>query len=52
MAALKAVLVVLGFDPYRYGGAPAVLGLCLAVFLVSLIVTWILKLIPGLKKLL
>ena len=52
MAVLKTVLVVLGFDPYLYGGAPMVLGLCLAVFLVSLLAAWILKLIPGLKKLL
>ena len=52
MAALKAVLVVLGFDPYRHGGALTVLGLCLAVFFVSMLVTWVLKLIPGLRKLL
>ena len=52
MAALKAILVVLHFDPYRHGGVLAVLGVCMAVFLSSMLVTLILKLIPGLKKLL
>lgn len=52
MAALKAILVVMNFDPYRNGGVPAVLGICVAVLLSSMLVTWILKLIPGLTKLL
>lgn len=52
MFPLKAILVVLGIDPLTRGGIPAVLLLAAVSYLSSLLLTWILKKLPGLKAIL
>lgn len=52
MFPLKAILVVLGMDPLTKGGIPAVLLLAAVSYLSSLLLTWLLKKLPGLKAIL
>lgn len=52
MAVLKYVVAVWGFDPLKNGGVPMILLMTVCIFLVSYLITLILKKIPGVKKIL
>lgn len=52
MLFLKLVLVVWKWNPYSHGGFLVILALAIAVFLCSFGCIWLLKRIPGLKKIL
>lgn len=52
MVTLKCVLVYAGWNPYEHGGSWMVLLLTLGVLLVTFLVVWLLKKIPGVRKIL
>ena len=52
MAFLKLVTFVWKWNPYTHGGIVMVLGLSIAVFLVSLAAVAVLRKVPGIKKIL
>ena len=52
MVFLKLVTFVWKWNPYAHGGLLMVLGLSLAVFAVSWAAVWLLRKIPGVKKVL
>ena len=49
---LKIAVTLIPWNPYRSGGNLVLAAVTLAVFLLSLGLTWILRLIPGVKRVL
>lgn len=50
MIFVRWVLRYAGLDPYAHGGVLTLAGLVAGFFLASFLITWLLKLVPGLKR--
>ena len=50
MAIDRYVFLVLKFNPFEHGGTIAVIGVCIVTLAVSYVITRLLKLVPGVKK--
>ncbi len=52
MILVRLVLRYIGFNPYENGGIPVFAALIIGIFIVSFLVTWALRKIPGVGKIL